>query len=448
MEEPTIVPQTIQTLGSVYLAAMLEEMRAFDVADRLVELSQTGILPVSRPDAGERLSKLWKGASSAVPRPRRSRVFAEALGLPGGDSTAVRHNREFSDLWLRFLSSVAALARRVTTGDPAVQPPLAASQEQVRKAARDLATNLSLHGHGAAGFAARELQPQVESLITALSDPEIRRAYGARDVTQLVERVVELELGGSPKRGDRLARGKSGAVVLAWLARRSLALGGEGNVLDPAAIKHRVRGDDPATMPTDFDLVSACELWLADAAVSDSDIDTRSRPAQTPEVRDAVRVLLSRSAAFARLAAAMQSRVSRDTTAIAADLAVGFKELIESVDFPQFVTALVTGVFDAIVDASIQQMEAYADLVAAVAASLDKFRDDNISDESARDYLREASPLLSDPPTREEEQRLAKAIDAIAGGRWRRLAKKRQPLVATMVLLGINRCMGVTSRLT
>ena len=47
--------------------------------------------------------------------------------------------------------------------------------------------------------------------------------------------------------------------------------------------------------------------------------------------------------------------------------------LMNDVDFPAFVAALVHGVFNAIVDASIQQMEAYAALVSQVAASVDAF---------------------------------------------------------------------------
>ena len=41
-----------------------------------------------------------------------------------------------------------------------------------------------------------------------------------------------------------------------------------------------------------------------------------------------------------------------------------------SVDFPEFVRGLIDGVFRAIVDGSIEQMEAYGDLAASVAAQI------------------------------------------------------------------------------
>lgn len=75
---------------------------------------------------------------------------------------------------------------------------------------------------------------------------------------------------------------------------------------------------------------------------------------------------------------------------------------------------LVEGVFNAIVNASISQMEAYADLVDAVAASLEKFRD-------------------------ADEEALVRPLDALAAGAWRRLATSRQQLLATMVMMGVNR---------
>ena len=39
------------------------------------------------------------------------------------------------------------------------------------------------------------------------------------------------------------------------------------------------------------------------------------------------------------------------------------------------------------VDASVQQMEAYGELLVAVAKSVDGFAWDNITDDQARDYL-------------------------------------------------------------
>lgn len=50
--------------------------------------------------------------------------------------------------------------------------------------------------------------------------------------------------------------------------------------------------------------------------------------------------------------------------------------LVKEIDFPEFVRALVKGSFQAVVDASLQQMEAYAALLASVARSVDLLRPD------------------------------------------------------------------------
>ena len=66
--------------------------------------------------------------------------------------------------------------------------------------------------------------------------------------------------------------------------------------------------------------------------------------------------------------------------------------LLDEIDFKDFVAGLVHGTFDAIVDASIRQMESYADLVSAVAKSVDQFTEDNVTLNQARDWLVEQHP--------------------------------------------------------
>src|SRR3954470_7344747 len=61
-----------------------------------------------------------------------------------------------------------------------------------------------------------------------------------------------------------------------------------------------------------------------------------------------------------------------------------FKNLVGAVDFPAFVGGLIQNVFQAIVTASMQQMEAYGKLLKAVAQTVDQFAQDNISQNNAR----------------------------------------------------------------
>ena len=140
--------------------------------------------------------------------------------------------------------------------------------------------------------------------------------------------------------------------------------------------------------------------------------------------------------------------------------------LVNEIDFPGFVAGLVHGTFDAVVDASIRQMESYSSLVSAVAKTVDQFTEENVSPNQARDWLaqrypgdvRVAAPTAEQPgptlvPTAEGltpswlheygidgeelstellEERVLPQVRTHVGG-------ERQQLLATMVMLGMNR---------
>lgn len=156
-----------------------------------------------------------------------------------------------------------------------------------------------------------------------------------------------------------------------------------------------------------------------------------------------------------------------------------FGEMVKKVDFPKFVSELIKGVFQAIVESSIEQMKAYGELVANVSKSVDQFAQDNISENNARDWLTDQFPgelgvkqsslagrgfadgspaqtpqlevrgedtqatllaitqrlgiePISDIEEPESERKLVLAARL-------QMAKGRQQLLASMVMLGINR---------
>ena len=142
--------------------------------------------------------------------------------------------------------------------------------------------------------------------------------------------------------------------------------------------------------------------------------------------------------------------------------------LTDELDFPQFVASLIHGTFDAMVDSSIRQMQAYADLVSAVAKPLEQFTDENVSINQARDYLVEQHPRdvmlvdaggelqLAPVPRGEDddgtpprwmadyglagEELTAETLeDRVLPAAREKVAKARLQTLATMVLMGINR---------
>lgn len=123
-------------------------------------------------------------------------------------------------------------------------------------------------------------------------------------------------------------------------------------------------------------------------------------------------------------------------------LAAGLARVIDAVDFPDFVAALVEGTFQAIVDGTIRQMKAYEQLIKDVASSVDAFGKDTVSADAARDRLinKYGLRLGTDWPPKSKRAGAKKA-------RARSLSRNRQQLLATMVLMGINRIVVTDGRI-
>jgi hypothetical protein len=141
---------------------------------------------------------------------------------------------------------------------------------------------------------------------------------------------------------------------------------------------------------------------------------------------------------------------------------------ITKVNFPAFVGGLIDGVFKAIVTTSIQQMQAYAEMVKNVSKSVDDFMKDNVSPDAARGYLADRYPDTIEMDTTGPQPKakvrqglddsslpdffkdlgLSEPVDSVddetvenmlVPAARRRMALDRQQLLATMILMGINR---------
>lgn len=159
--------------------------------------------------------------------------------------------------------------------------------------------------------------------------------------------------------------------------------------------------------------------------------------------------------------------------------------LLKQVKFPTFVASLIEGVFHAIVKSSIEQMEAYSAMIASVAKSLKQFTDENVSENQGRDHLVDKFPDLFEVGVDEfaetpgpklklrdgvdesaalqrvnsmqfEDGNVMKSMDlsdenvekALVMAARMQLAKQRQQLIASMVLMGINRIVITDGRIS
>jgi hypothetical protein len=194
------------------------------------------------------------------------------------------------------------------------------------------------------------------------------------------------------------------------------------------------------------------------------------------------------SSAQADAVEATKGRLSKAPGQVGQDFKAGaveqgveqFGALVQKVDFPKFVGGLIKNVFQAIVESSIEQMRAYGELVANVAKTVDEFAQDNISQNNSRDWLAGKYPETlgigtgSDsgfadgdaqaPPSPKLEakgddpqaalQAISKDLNMekpvtdlsdeaeearLVQAARLQMAKGRQQLLASMVMLGINR---------
>jgi hypothetical protein len=207
-------------------------------------------------------------------------------------------------------------------------------------------------------------------------------------------------------------------------------------------------------------------------------------------VRPQVRDLLERSQAYRSLPADKRRRIARDTVRVASYLAdpdrlvsqefaspmLVQNDLLAAVDFPDFVSGLISGVFGAIVNASIRQMEAYARLVAHAAASVAAFERDPISADMARTELARTFPHVLCRSSRGALQWSGQAggqrstlaqlantlglrrpwptlgqadgLSALVTAARRRVARERQKSFALALSMGINRIVVSDGRIS
>jgi hypothetical protein len=258
-----ISKDNVTAVSAIYFAAQLEELKLFAVADRVCEQFMQQQVPITRGLGGQSLYEFIKAAPDRLTEAERKGIYARTFGFAQGAVDEPIPNREFADLWIRFLSAVSVLNREeLATG---VRKSLTA--QQVFKNARDLAVNLSLHGYGVAHFAAVELQELVTTVIKMLGYPEVLSAYGVNDIWQLVERVSGLYLGGAANGVRQRTLAQSGARIIQWLARKQpyLVAGSAG------------------TLPFDEpELIAEVERWLAVTGTDDTSIDKFSEVVSVP----------------------------------------------------------------------------------------------------------------------------------------------------------------------
>ena len=291
LEESTdveIVRENLDAAQAIYFAWQLEEARMPQVVERIVELFRAGLLPLSYGKAGDYLYSYYKKAGERITEGERRDLYMRAFGAPGGDPSVNQPNREFNELWLRFISSVSSFGRQLTVDRMfRSQIPLSVSQESVRKAARDLAASLSRNCYGIAYQFSKELKTLIIEYRDLLNDQEIRGAFGARDIWQVIDQVNANYLGGARNSHRYRTQAKCGAIIVAWLSKNQQRLTSSfGDVISVNALTNpQLRGSErPMEDPTDWDLLQACEQIIAVGGLSDQRVEDFAQPVESPTI--------------------------------------------------------------------------------------------------------------------------------------------------------------------
>lgn len=94
-----------------------------------------------------------------------------------------------------------------------------------------------------------------------------------------------------------------------------------------------------------------------------------------------------------RLVLARAQNAGSEFSGVAADRVAGTtRAILNAVSFPRFVNELITGVFKAMNDSNQQQLTAFVELIRNVAATTEGFANANMGDSGARNWLAERFP--------------------------------------------------------
>jgi hypothetical protein len=247
-------------------------------------------------------------------------------------------------------------------------------------------------------------------------------------------------------------------------------------LLESSPAFHGLPAERRETMGRDLEKIAAYTAALVHEEWTQS-----KRLGQTPVVRQRETLALPESAAPAAPAAFPAAALAQGPaqehfqTRAASQVGRITRDTLNAIAFPTFVADLIKGTFQAIVNASIQQMEAYGTLLANVAKTVDQFMADNISDNNGRDWLANAYPSVFRIEAGNEGARVRVRDGADSAARpdfrgtlgltedvdlsdeaaeeklvpaaRRYLAKSRHQMLSTMMLMGINRIVITSGRI-
>jgi hypothetical protein len=195
----------LEAAAALYSGSQLEQLDPFALVDRLVELwMRGGVATGATSGSSRRLDAFWLHRAERLDAEERRELYARVFG------------DEFDE---RFVALAAALPQ----ADP-----------DARERAADVRRVLNAAVDESVLLAAPLLIAHLREALEILDDPEIRNAYGAHDIWQLVDTLARLELGREFDVVRARTMAAAGTLIIGWLAEETEAVPEE--VADAAAV--------------------------------------------------------------------------------------------------------------------------------------------------------------------------------------------------------------------
>lgn len=289
--------ENIRVIGLVYPLALLEKALPLRVADRVAELFMNGLLPFGQGAAGKAIDEYYWESDDRLNEAQRRSQYARMIGMPGGEvSKEVAPNKNFEQLFLRFISAVSEFTRqrevdRMFTTRTSI---LATTDEQVRKCAFEVAQNASLYAWGGSFHIAARINRHLQRAIEILNQPPVLRVYAASNHWQVIERVAQQDFGAAPNWAKYSTMAQAASRIFDVLARNTPALSASASgipfLFDPALVSNTGGGFTISTTasrapsglsPADTNqILTSVQLWLAVNGVREDQVKQYAQPVE------------------------------------------------------------------------------------------------------------------------------------------------------------------------
>jgi hypothetical protein len=221
---PPVAPATaddqaqVRSIGPLYLASQLEHARLLPTVESLSSLAVSGGLPADLGQTTGEIALFWRGRNERFQETERRAFFARLFGADdpdetGGESRTV--NAGFENCMIDLCEALYKLDEDnvADTGRPSGH-----AVARLTAAATNLAGNVLHHAGGMTAFAAEEILKTVQAAIHILQQLAARHVFAARSLWDVVRTFSARYGTGEPDIANYVTRGKSGLIVLSWLA--------------------------------------------------------------------------------------------------------------------------------------------------------------------------------------------------------------------------------------